>query len=175
MDAIVNDTIAYFYYSLIGAGYLTIAFASLYQNYNSLVGTIIGYLFMLLGFSMMVSILLSNIIKKNPFTIVTLLFNGGPYLLIISIICYILYLLIHNFKKISENRISSAYNTFTHIILILFLMQLLLLYLGSRSIVFQITSKLSKLITLCIYLLGLLLVISVISLGNILTYFSADG
>ena len=94
-----------------------------------------------------------------------------PFLLILAIIAYMLYLLIYYKRKILEGHVSSGYHSFSNIIVVLMLVQLYVVYDNSNDDVMTISKG-----TLSImYLLNVLIGIAVVILNTILKYYSTDG
>ena len=99
----------------------------------------------------------------------------GPFILVLGIIGFMMYLLIRFKTIISEGRVSSYYNTFSFLSSILVLMQIYLLYDGINSTSFQRTHTLSKVIISVICLVAVLNTISALILYVILNYYTTDG
>jgi hypothetical protein len=99
----------------------------------------------------------------------------GPFLLTFFIIGFVLYLVIKFKNKILLGHVSSGYNTFSNIIIILLLLQIYIVYNGINSDKFQTTKSLSKITNSILYLYGVITAICSITLFTILNNFSADG
>lgn len=92
-----------------------------------------------------------------------------------GIIGFILYLLINYYNKIKSGQISSNYNSFNNIIIMLILLQVYLVYKNIDNETFEMSGKISKITSSMIYLLGVLTMICSINLYIILKYFTTDG
>jgi hypothetical protein len=101
--------------------------------------------------------------------------NSGPFILLLGIIAYSLYLLIVYQSRIIENHTTSEYNTFSTISIILILIDIYIFYNSINSKTFTTTGKLPKLSYSMMYLIGVLNVISVLIMNTILKYFTTDG
>ena len=150
------------------------------QSQTSLGAYISGYSVLIFGIAMILVILLTNILKvtQNDSSLqilYSIMLTAGPFLLILAIIGFILYLLINYKNIIVSGNVAPGYNSFTTIISLLIFIQLYLVYTNISSDKFQSTGKLSKLTSSIIYLLGVLTAICSIILYTILKYFSTDG
>lgn len=152
-----------------------------FTNSNTSLGAnIAGYSVLTLGILMILVILFSNILRvtsnESMFKIITsILMTAGPFILILGIISFVLYLLITYKNNIIAGHIAPSYNSFSNIIVILLLLQLYLVYNNISSERFQVTGKMSKVTSGIIYLLGVVTAISSIILYTILKYYSTDG
>lgn len=150
------------------------------QSETSLGAYISGYSVLILGILMILVILFSNTLKvtQNDTTfqiLSSLLLTSGPFILILGIIGFILYLLINYKNKIIAGQIAPGYNSFSTIISLLIFIQLYLVYTNIDTDKFQATGKMSKVISSIIYLIGIITAICSIILYTILKYYSTDG
>lgn len=140
---------------------------------------ITGYSTLTLGILLIVIILMNGILNNNPdfniSVLLELLRITGPFLLMLSVIGFILYLVIENKKRIEEGRVANGYYNFSNIIIILFLLQTYLTYTSINNDKFESTGRISKVTINLIYLLGVLSGISSLILFTILKYFATDG
>ena len=139
-----------------------------------------GYSVLVLGVLMILLILISNILKFNAnssmFQILFSLFNlAGPFILMLGVISFVLYLLITYQTNILNGRVAPGYNTFSSIIVMLLFLQIYIVYNNIDTDKFQTTGKLSRISTSIIYLIGILSGISSIILYTILKYYTTDG
>lgn len=146
----------------------------------SLGSYITGYSVLILGIMMILLILFNSIMKitegQSIFQILyTILLTAGPFLLMLGVIVFILYLMIAYKSIILDNHVANGYHSFSNITIILILIQLYIVYTNITSDNFEKTSKLSKVTSSIIYLLGVLSAISSIILYTILKYFTTDG
>ncbi len=105
----------------------------------------------------------------------TIFLTAGPFLLMLGIIAFVLYLMISYKSIILDNHVSNGYNSFSNINIILILIQLYIVYTNITSENFEKTGKMSKVTSSIVYLLGILSAISSIILYTILKYFTTDG
>jgi len=150
------------------------------QSKTSLGAYIAGYSVLTLGVMMMLLILFNNVLRVSSnglsFQIAYyILITSGPFLLMLGVIGFVLYLLINYKDKIVAGHIDPSYYSFSNIIVILLLLQIYLVYTNIRTDSFESTGKISKVTSSFIYLLGVLTSICSIILSTILKYYSTDG
>jgi hypothetical protein len=139
-----------------------------------------GYSVLTLGILMILVILFSHVLKatSNNSTmqiLSSILITTGPFILMIGVISFVLYLLIKYKNNIIDGHIAPGYNSFSNIIVILLMIQLYLVINNLNNDKFETTGKMSKVTSSIIYLLGVLTAISSIILYTILKYYSTDG
>ena len=146
----------------------------------SLGSYITGYSVLILGIMMILLILFNSIMKitegQSIFQILyTILLTAGPFLLMLGVIAFILYLMITYKSIILEGHVANGYHSFSNINIILILIQLYIVYTNISSDSFEKTGKMSKVTSSMVYLLGVLSTITSIILYTILRYFTTDG
>jgi hypothetical protein len=139
-----------------------------------------GYSVLILGIMMVLVILFSQVLKvtsnSSTLQLLYLIFiTAGPFILMLGIISFVLYLLIQYKNNIIEGHISPSYNSFSNIIVILLMLQLFIVMNNINTEKFETTGKMSKVTSSIIYLLSVLTGISSIILYTILKYYSTDG
>jgi hypothetical protein len=147
---------------------------------TSLGAYIAGYSVLTLGIMMILIVLFNGVLKitsnsSNFQILYSILMTSGPFLLILAIISFVLYLLINYKDNIIAGHIAPSYNSFSNIIVLLLLLQVYLVYTNINTDSFESTGKISKITSSLIYLLGVLTAICSIILSTILKYFSTDG
>jgi hypothetical protein len=117
---------------------------------------------------------LMNVTQHPPLSMfLTTLF---PFVLMLGILAILLYTIILNRDKIIHQQVSKDYYTFSNVTIILFLLQVYLVYSSISSVTFQQQQgRLSKTTSSLLYFLGTLSLLSTYILYNILTYFTTDG
>ena len=150
------------------------------QGEVSLGAYISGYSVLILAIIMILIILINNIMRvlKSPSTfevIFSIIMTTGPFLLMLGIIGFILYLMITYKSNIISGHLSPGYHSFSNITVTLILIQLYIVYTNIATDKFETTGKLSPVVSSIIYLLGVLTGISSIILLTILKYFTTDG
>jgi hypothetical protein len=176
----MSDWYASIYKGFILAGIISFIIGFFTQGDVSLGSYIAGYSVIILGIMVLIVLLFSNILKftqgQKSFQILyKILFSTGPFLLMLGVIGFVLYLMITYKDNIIHNRISNGYHTFSNITIILLLIQLYIVYTNISEQSFQETGNMSKVTSSIIYLLGVLTSITSIILFTILKYFTTDG
>jgi hypothetical protein len=168
------------YKALIIAG--VIAFIiGFFTNGNASLGSYIaGYSVLVLGIMLILLILFNGIMQtkqdQSTFNILfSIIMTTGPFLLMLGVIAFILYLMIKYKNNIISGHVSPNYNSFSNITIILLLIQLYIVYTNISTEKFEATGKISKLTSSTLYLLGVLEGISAVILYTILNYFTTDG
>ena len=146
----------------------------------SLGALISGYSVLTLSIFMILYIILFNLLQvtqnKGFFqTLLTMTTACGPFLLMLFVIGFVLYLVIKYKNRILTGHVSNSYTTFSNITIIMILLQVYLVYNSITTDKFESTRQLSKITTSLLYLYGVISVISSITLFSILNNFSADG
>jgi hypothetical protein len=176
----MKDWYSTIYKACIYAGIVSFIIGFFTKLNTSLDAYITGYSILTLGILMILVILFSKLIEltKNESIIqiiYLLLITNGPFILILGIISFVLYLLINYRNNIIKGHIPPSYNSFTNIIVILLIVEFYLINSNISSEKFETTGKMSKVITNLIYLLGVITSICSIILYIILKYYSTDG
>lgn len=168
------------YKACIYASVVAFVLAFFTSDATSLGAYLAGYSALTLGILMVLIILFTKTLKINNNnsslqTLYLILITSGPFILMLGVISFILYLLIKYKNNITEGHIAPSYNSFNNITVMLILLQLYLVINAINNERFETTGKMSKVITSTIYLLGVLTTISSIILYTILKYYSTDG
>jgi hypothetical protein len=144
---------------------------------SNLTGTIIGYSFIVTGTLLLIGYLLNNInvISGSNFSLISSLITVGPFVLLIGILIYMIYLLSYYFSQITAGHISSGYYTFMNIFIILLIVEFYVFYNGIQDKAFKTTGTIGKITGMILYLLELVSIVTAITLGIVLKYFSTDG
>ena len=147
------------------------------MSYNSLIS---GYSTLTLGIMLILTILISKILeitKNDPVSqmFITILVSLGPFLLMLAVIGFILYLIIFYKTPILENHVSQSYYKFSNITIILLLIQIYIVYKNINTKEFVISGKISKVTSSLIYLIGVLSSLSAMIIYIVLKYFRTDG
>ena len=150
------------------------------QSQTSLAAYIAGYSVLTLGIMMILLILFNNVLRVSSngsaFQIIySILMTSGPFLLILGVISFVLYLLINYKNNIVAGHVAPSYNSFSNIIVMLLLLQIYLVYTNINTESFETNGKISKVTSSFVYLLGVLTAICSIILSTILKYYSTDG
>ena len=150
------------------------------QSQISLGAYLAGYSVLILAIIMILIILFNSVLKTTGNSSVTqmlysIFMTAGPFILIFGVIGFVLYLLITYYNRISTGQVSSSYNSFSNIIVMLLLLQVYLVYQNIDTANFESSGKISKVTSSILYLLGVLTSICSINLYIILKYYTTDG
>ena len=165
------------YNSLLVVGVIIIFCTMGSNSASNLTGTIIGYSFIVTGILLLIGYLLNNMnsISGSSFSLISSLITVGPFVLLIGILTYMIYLLSYYFSQITAGHISSGYYTFMNIFIVLLMIEFYVFYNGTQDKVFKTTGTVGKITGMILYLLELVSIVTAITLGIVLKYFSTDG
>jgi len=157
---------------------LSIVALSVNSNSNAYI-SIYSYTFISSGVILIIGFLINKILNQQSYTrsnfFVSFFTNIGPFLLLIGILAFTLYLIITFKDKINNGRIANGYGLFSKLSIAFILIQLYITYNGMQTTNFKETGTLSKLYSSFSYLVGVINVAIVLILASILKYFSTDG
>uniref|UniRef100_A0A6C0K4F5 V-ATPase proteolipid subunit C-like domain-containing protein n=1 Tax=viral metagenome TaxID=1070528 RepID=A0A6C0K4F5_9ZZZZ len=160
------------YNSLIVVGIIIIICTMGSSSASSLTGTITGYSFIITGTLLLMGYLMNNM---KGLSIISQLITVGPFVVLIGILVYMIYLLSFYFNQITNGNVSNGYYSFMNIFVVLLMVQMFIFYNGTRDKSFIETGAIGKVTGLVLYFLEIINIIVVITLGIILKYFSTDG
>ena len=149
---------------------------------NVNIGAIISAYSMLILSIMMILVLIVNQTLSSSDPNVTSLQSGldalrsaGPLFIMLGVLGFVLYLIIYYKNSIIDGHVSSGYNTFSSVTTIFILLQLYIIYTSINSSKTGFNGKLSKIVSSCLLIIGLLSIISSLILYTILKYYTTDG
>jgi|694.fasta_scaffold08930_13 hypothetical protein len=176
----MNNFYSSIYKAFIYAGMIAFIIGFFTDNKTSLGAYIAGYSVFILAIMMILIILFSNILKTDTnalsySVLSSILMTSGPFLLILGIITFVLYLLIKYKDNITDGKVAPGYSSFSNIIVILLFLQFYLVYTNINTEKFEATGRISKVMSSIIYLIGVITAICSIILYTILKYYSTDG
>jgi hypothetical protein len=164
------------YNSLIVVGIIIVISTVGSSSVSSLTGTITGYSFIITGTFLLMGYLMNSMnSSQNGSPIISQLITVGPFVVLIGILVYMVYLLSYYFNKITNGNVSASYSTFMNIFIVLLMVQMFIFYNGTRDKRFIETGAIGKVTGLVLYFLEIINIIVVITLGIILKFFSTDG
>jgi hypothetical protein len=176
----MKDWYSTIYRACLYAGMIAFIIGFFTRSNTSLGAYIAGYSVLILAVMMILIILFSNVLKYTQNssmiqTITSILMAGGPFILILGIISFVLYLLINYKSNIIEGHVAPGYNSFSNIVIMLLFLQFYLVNSSISSDKFEATGKLPRVTSGILYLLGVVTSICSIILYTILKYYSTDG
>jgi len=143
-------------------------------SHNSLIS---GYVSLLIGIMMILIIIITKFFEMNKTASIAQLslFVLGPFLLIMNIVGFMLYLIIVYKESILKNYVTNNYHIFSNITLILLFLQLYIIYTNINTKEFELTGRMSNIILGIMYVIGVITTISVWHKYIILKYYRTDG
>lgn len=170
------------YKSFLLASFISFLVGSFTSGKTSLGAYIAGYGVLSIGIAFLLLMLFAIMKMKKPdanakwYTyVVEMMLNTGPFLFMLGVVGFILYLLIQFRADIVDGHIAPSYHSFSNIIVILLMLQLYFLYANIDNASFESTGKINPVIMSILYLLSVLTGISSAILYIILNYYSTDG
>lgn len=168
------------YKALIMASVIAFTISFFAQGNVSLGAILSGYSVLILAVMMILIILFKNLIKSmngqsTLQILLTIVTTTGPFLLMLGVIGFILYLIINYKTLIISNHVSPSYYTFSNIAIMLLLIQIYFVYTNIDSDRFITTGKMSQVTSSLIYLLGVLTWACSLILFTVLKYYTTDG
>lgn len=161
------------------AGILCICIGMLTQNDTSFGATLAGYSLFAMTLMLLLINVFSVILSKNTTSVqqtgYLIMSTAGPFMLLLGVIGFVLYLMIYYKVHIIEGTTAPSYQTFSQILVALIIAQFYLIYSAIFSPIFQSTGKLPRISSTGILLMGVLSAISTIVMYTALVYFSTDG
>lgn len=176
MDENLFNSIINISYAFIIGGLIVVVLTVGVKNKNALIGTITGYAAATCAVILIASLTYTNIIiglKKPEWTniILTLM----PFIILVLIFGFSLSLVSLFFNKISENKVSEYYGVFSYISVTFILLQIWLFFGATKQKSFRDSGYINKVTILKLLLLSILNMLTLITLGITLKYFSTDG
>ena len=167
------------YNGLIFVG-IILSIVALFIDSNSNANLYISsYTFISAGIILLIGFLIHKILKNpnasNADFFSAFLSNVGPFLLLIGILSFMLYLVISFKNKIDSGTLSDGYALFSKLSVVFILIQLYITYNGMKTSNFKETGSISKIYGSFSYLVGVINIFIVAIMATILFYFSTDG
>jgi len=168
------------YKAFIIAGIISFILGFFTTSETSLGAFIAGYSVVILAILMILIISVNTILTIDGNDSIveflsSILITNGPFLFILGVITFVLYLLIKYKNNIMNENIAADYNFYSNTIVILSLIQMYLLYRNITNENFETTGKLSKTTSSIFYLISVITAMNSIMLYRVLEYYSTDG
>jgi hypothetical protein len=170
----MTDWYSSVYKGFIMTGILAIIIGFFSSGEISINSYISGFSIIILGLLMIMIFFIKYLLQPSNLT-PSILVTIGPFLLMIGVMSFMLYLLINYRTNIVEQKATSGYYAFSTIFMILLLSQLYMVYININSPKFEETVNITKLTSSIIYLFGVLETITSIIIYTMLSYFRTDG
>jgi hypothetical protein len=138
---------------------------------------ITGYSLLILSIMMILVVLSTASSTENgTFQIMlSIVRNSGPFILMLGVIGFVLYMLITYKNNIISGHVSNSYYSFSNVIILLLLTQMYIVYSNIRSNNLGSSGSLNKITSSILYLLGVIMTICSLLLFTILKYYTTDG
>jgi hypothetical protein len=152
-------------------------FTSDATSYNSL---ICGYAIIMIGVLMILTLIISkNLDAQGNNTemqiFLSLISISGPFLFILMVLGFIFFILSVYKTHILGGQVSSSYNTFSNITLLLIMIQIYIIYTNIDNPIFKNSGNLSSTSKNVLYLIGVSTLFTTGTMYIILKYFTTDG
>lgn len=152
-------------------------FTSGETSYGSLVA---GYSTLTLAILIILTIVFMGVLKFDDgksglTTLFNILSASGQFLLLLSVVGFVLYMIIYYKSVIKSGHVSSSYYSFTTLTTILILLQSYLIYINIDSDKFTTTNTFPKATAGILYLLGVITWMSSLIIYITLKYYNTDG
>jgi len=168
---IIKPLVSLIYSTLIIVGIILLIITIGSTTQSSLIGIISGYSFISGGILLLMANLISNIINNKESNLFSYIYAVGPFSFLLGVVIYSLYLTITYSNRIVSGDITSGYVKFTNISIVLICLQLYLFSTGMKKDSEIIDKKYSMLL----YIVGIINLIIIITLGIVMTNFTTDG
>jgi hypothetical protein len=152
-------------------------FTTATTSYNSLMS---GYAIIIISVLMILTLIIyKNLGAQGSNTqmqiFLSLISISGPFLFILMVLGLIISLLIVYKTHILGGRVSSSYNTFSNITLIMIMIQIYIIYSNMDTPIFKNSGNLSSTSKNILYLIGVITLFTSGTTYIILKYFTTDG
>lgn len=168
------------YNAFIATGIIIVICTISSNNVAGLTGTITGYSFIITGVLLLIGYLMNKLSSTSSqsstfSSVISQIVTVGPFIVLIGILIYMIYLLSLYFNQITAGNVSSSYYNFMNLFVVLLMAQIYIFYNGTQERSFKETGTISKVTGLLLYFLELINIVVIITLGIILKYFTTDG
>jgi hypothetical protein len=165
-------------YAFIVGGLILVLITTFTVSYSSLIGSILGYCAAGVGIAMIggyIFYTLSIAENQVKFTFGSVIYRLTPFITLLSIIFMSVYIIGTYLERISSGRVTGFYNVFTVLSTIFVSLQVYILFKSSRTKQFREAGIMSNMSISSSYLLSIINLIIVVTLGIALRYYSTDG
>jgi len=174
----VYDSFFSIAYAFIVGGLILVLITCFTTSYSSLIGAILGYCSAGVGIAMIggyIFYTLSLAENQAKFTFGSVLYRLTPFITLLGILFMSVYIIGTYLERISSGKVTSFYSIFTLISSIFVSLQVYILFKSSRSKKFREDGLMSSMSISSSYLLSIINLIIIVTLGIALRYYSTDG
>jgi chromate transport protein ChrA len=161
-------------YAVMFAGMIVVIFTTGVSGGNALTGLITGYASTLAAVMLVVGIIMYNTFQTDNRNLYNLIYSIFPFILVIIIITIFLILLTKYSDRITNNKVSDYYYSFSNASTIFLIAQLWIMISAISDKNYEKTNVLSSKTFATLMLLGVINSIIVITLGVILSTYITD-
>ena len=180
------------YKGFIISGIISFIIGFFSQTTVALNAYIAGYVVFILGIMMILLIIFNNLFKDQQLqnkladnhssqmkrysgAFLTVFIASAPFILILSVIGFMLYLMIKYQNKITSGHVSPNYTLYSNVGCLLLMTQMYIIYKSISSNNSDATIKVSKVTSAVLFLISVLFAINSVIIYTILNYFTTDG
>lgn len=169
-----NDWFSVIYSSLSFIGFILLIIALVTSSTQT---SIAGYTILVVSVLLITTFLYNQIATtaRGLSFLLTVLSNLGPFVLILGILIFSLYLTVTYMNEIQQQNISNQYYTFSGLSTIFILVQILFIVYGMQTPQFQQRKLLPGIYTNLSYLFGVVNVYLLVTVQTILKNYVTDG
>ena len=138
-------------------------------------GQVAGYSVLSIGILLIMVVIFNYLSGKKTSSILNTIMTVGPFICMLGVIGFSLYMLIKYKTIIIEDKVSSNYKTFSNITLILLITQTYIVINNLNSESFKTTHTISMATSGFLYLYSLMALASSLIIYVILKYYTTDG
>ena len=138
-------------------------------------GQVTGYSILSIGILLIMVVIFNYLSGKKTSSILNTIMTVGPFICMLGVIGFSLYMLIKYKTIIIEDKVSSNYKTFSNITLILLISQTILIIKNLNSESFKSSLSINKLTSSILYLFSVITLASSLIIWVILKYYTTDG
>jgi hypothetical protein len=157
--------------SLQFAGFLILLACSGQVTENKLVGTLVGYGFIMLGVAITTTLLFQDATMKNASGIS----SAGPFILFISLMTTLIYLLSKHFTRIVSGHVSMSFSNMLNLKNILIMLILAIISMSSNSDEFKKTGLIGTEYKAALYCMNIVSSVILVTIYIILSIYPTDG
>ena len=159
-------------YAFIVGGILIVLITVRNNDEGSVVATITGYSAMLCAVLLLMAL---TMINNTGGTTSGLIYTLAPFLLLLVILGLSIGFMSSYFDRISHGQVTPYYGLFTFLSMLFILIQVYIYYSGSQEAFFKQSGNLSPINIAKLMLVGIINIITILTLGVTLKYYSTDG
>jgi hypothetical protein len=171
---VITNWYSVIYNAFLFVGVVIVTITLFISSSSALTGTMFGYTFIAVGLFLFLGYLMKNMSSAKA-GLLSILITLAPFILLLGILFYMVYLISAHFDRIASEQVSPSYYLFSKLFAIMLVVQLAIILHGTETQQFKQTRTLGKVTNLMLFLTELINGVIAIVIGIILKYFSTDG